>query len=160
MHGLVALLPRVADRVDAPLIAAGGIADGRGVAAALTLGASAVQIGTAFLACDESSIDQDYRDALRGPKGHSTCLTRAFTGRLARAIPNRFTAEMADAETAPYPVQSWLTGLVRRAARVQGRSDLQNWWAGQAAPLIRHHHAADLFRALVDETDAVIHQRR
>ena len=160
LHGLIALLPRVADRVALPLIAAGGIADGRGVAAAFTLGASAVQIGTAFLACTESSIDDDYRAALRGARGASTCLTRAFTGRLARAIPNRFTAEMAGVDPAPYPVQSWLTGQIRRAARAQGRSDLQNWWAGQAAPLVKNLHAADLFHALVDETEAVMHQRR
>lgn len=162
LHGLVALLPRAADRVTKPLVAAGGIADGRGVAAALTLGASAVQIGTAFLACDESSIDAAYHAALFGPKGETTCLTRAFSGRLARAIPNRFTSAMADdaADIAPYPVQSWLTSKLRNAARQRGSSEMQNWWAGQAAPLVKHVRAAELFRALVSETDKILGSRR
>ena len=158
LHGLLTLVPRTADRVGKPLIAAGGIADGRGIAAALTLGASAVQIGTAFLACVESMIDPAYRAALRGPQGEVTCLTRAFSGRLARAIPNRFIWEMAGAagDIAPYPVQSWLTNKLRNAARDRGCFDMQNWWAGQGAPLLKHDRAADLFLALVNETDALL----
>lgn len=160
LMGTLSLVPMVVDAVRIPVIAAGGIADGRGVAAALCLGAQGVQIGTAFLACDESAASAIHRTALRGPGACDTVLTRAFTGRLARGIRNTFTETMrAHAGAyAPYPVQAWLTAQYKQAAIERGRSDLLALWSGQSAPLIRHRKARDLFAALVQETDRVLGQ--
>ena len=162
LTGTFALVPQVADAVDVPVIAAGGIADGRGVAAALTLGAQAVQIGTAFLACTESATSAIHRDALFSPAAKRTALTRAFSGRLARGIRNRFMEELRSHESAlpMYPVQNWLTGIMKPSAIAQGRSELMSLWAGQGAPLLRHCHAAALFRALVEETDGLLRGRQ
>jgi nitronate monooxygenase len=154
LMGTMALIPQMADSVHIPVIAAGGIADGRGIAAALHLGAQAVQIGTAFLACRESGASQLHREWLRSTHARHTALTRAFTGRLARAIHNRFIAEMRNAEhqVPPYPVQAWLTGQFRNAATKQGRAELLPLWSGQSASQIRHDNAGDLMQALVADT--------
>jgi nitronate monooxygenase len=151
--GTVALIPTVVDRVTLPVIAAGGIADGRGIAAALTLGASGVQIGTAFLACDESGAPPIHRERLFSDDAKYTGLTRAFTGRLARGLRNTLmTAGDEMTERLPYPAQGWFASSFRKAAMEQGRWDLMSLWAGQAAPLLKHRKARDLFAALVDET--------
>ena len=157
LSGLFTLLPQVVDRVTVPVIAAGGIADGRGVAAALALGASAVQVGTAFLACEESAADETYRDILFSPRARETRLTRVFTGRLARSVRTRLLDELErePAEVAPYPVQNWLTNKIRNQARQVGNVDLRNYWAGQAAPLLRHRSAAALFDAFVTGADEI-----
>jgi nitronate monooxygenase len=152
--GTLALVPQVRDTVRIPVIAAGGIADSRGVAAALALGADAVQIGTAFLACEESNAGPLHRQALFGPLAGQTALTRGFSGRLARGLRNpmlaAFDTAPADA-VLPYPVQNWLTGQLKRAAIVQGRADLMSLWSGQGAPLLKHHKVADLMRALLPQ---------
>jgi nitronate monooxygenase len=156
--GTLALIPQVVDRVSAPVIAAGGIADGRGVAAALALGAQGVQLGTAFLACDESGAPASHRARLLGEGERATTLTRIFTGRLARGLTSRLTQELRGEEghTAPYPAQGWIMQQIRRAALAQGRSDLIAMWAGQSAPLLRHRHATALLAAIVEETEAVL----
>ncbi len=152
LTGTMALVPQVVDAVRAPVIAAGGIADGRGVAAALALGAAAAQVGTAFLACDESAAPTLHREALFSDDARRTTLTRAFSGRLARGLHNRFVDEAsAHGEVAPYPVQGWLTGALRAAALAQGRADLLALWAGQSAGLVRHRSAVALLASLVDE---------
>jgi nitronate monooxygenase len=153
--GTFSLVPQVADAVSVPVIAAGGIADGRGVAAALTLGADGVQIGTGFLGTDESGASALHKQALHGPDARVTVLTRLFSGRLARAIPNRFIAELADAENdvPGYPVQNALMLPVRRAATEQGLPDYVNLWAGQAATLTRSRPAAEYFRSLVADAE-------
>ncbi|GAA0671022.1 nitronate monooxygenase family protein [Kitasatospora atroaurantiaca] len=135
--GTFALVPQVADAVSVPVVAAGGIADGRGIAAALLLGAEAVQIGTAFLATEESGATEPHRQALLGPEARTTVLTRLFSGRHARGIPNRFVREYAEFEdqVPPYPVQNALMQPTRAAAAAQGRADHLNLWSGQAAPL-------------------------
>ncbi|MCY0940488.1 NAD(P)H-dependent flavin oxidoreductase [Streptomyces antarcticus] len=135
--GTFSLVPQVADAVSVPVIAAGGIADGRGMAAALALGADAVQIGTAFLATRESGASAAHKRALNSPEARTTVLTRLFTGRTARGIVNRFVRDMAPYEEAvpPYPVQSALMQSIRREAGVQGQEDLGSLWAGQAAAL-------------------------
>lgn len=158
LTGLFALLPQVADRVKIPVIAAGGVADGRCVAAAFNLGACGVQVGTAFLACEESAVSPAYKETLFSAAGADTCLTTAFTGRLARAVRNRFTEDMRAAadEIAPYPVQGWLTAHIRAAARAQGREDLLNYWAGQNAALLRHRRAETVLNALVAQAAALI----
>jgi nitronate monooxygenase len=152
---LVGTLPlvRVAvEEVRAPVIAAGGIADASGIVAALALGAEGVQIGTAFLATDESGATAEHRaELLRGAR-HTT-LTRAFSGRLARGIPNRLTATDA---IEPYPYQSYLLAPVQQAARAQGRTDVVAMWSGQAAPLLEHRSAAALYAALTDRTDQLL----
>jgi len=155
LTGTLALVPQVADSVTVPVIAAGGIADGRGIAAALRLGASAVQIGTAFLACEESNASPLHRAKLFSADARRTTLTRAFTGRLARGIHNRFIDAMSGAQPAiaPYPVHQWLVGRFREAAVAAGRADLMSLWAGQGAPLLRHRHARPLMESLVAETD-------
>jgi nitronate monooxygenase len=160
--GTFALVPQIADQVKIPVIAAGGIADGRGIVAALTLGADAVQIGTAFLACDESGASDLHRRLLFQQEARNTGLSRAFTGRLARGVYNRFASEMRVHEPlfAKYPAHSWIVAPLRAAALAQGRHDLINLWAGQAAPLCRHHKAAELFASLVSESDELLKNRK
>ncbi|MGX1882208.1 NAD(P)H-dependent flavin oxidoreductase [Streptomyces sp. NPDC055287] len=137
--GTFSLVPQVADAVSVPVVAAGGIADGRGVAAALALGADAVQVGTGFLATRESGASAVHKKALSGPDARTTVLTRLFSGRTARGIPNRFVREMEayEDDVPPYPVQNALMQPIRRAAAAQGRADYVNLWAGQAASLTR-----------------------
>ncbi|MBW1596970.1 nitronate monooxygenase family protein [Streptomyces sp. JJ38] len=151
--GTLALVPQVVDAVSLPVIAAGGIGDGRGVAAALTLGASAVQIGTGFLATDEGGAAAAHRRLLGTPEARSTVLTRLFSGRHARGIPNRVVRELADAEDAvpAYPVQSELMQPLRRAAAERGRPELMSLWAGQAAALATGGGAAAYLDRLVRE---------
>ena len=153
--GTFSLIPQVRDAVRIPVIAAGGIVDGRGIAAALTLGADGVQIGTAFLACEESGASPLHRAALFSDRARHTALTSAWTGRLARAIRTDFSEQMAAhvGDVAPYPAQNWLTSGLRTAAIAQGRADLVAVYAGQAAPLLRHRKASELFGALVSETE-------
>lgn len=155
--GTLALVPQVADAVRVPVVAAGGIADGRGIAAALTLGADAVQLGTVFLATRQSAASDAHRTALR-ERGDHTVLTRALSGRLARGIPNRVTDEVRD--PAPFPVQNWLTGRFRPTAAEQGRAELLSLWAGQSAPLIRHDDADALLDDLVASADAALSRGR
>lgn len=163
LTGGLALLPQVADAVSIPVVAAGGIADGRGIAAALALGAEAVQIGTGFLACRESGAHEAHRLALLSPAAADTALTRAFSGRLARGIRNRFLREIGAGAVAPYPIQSWLSGRLRAAAVAQGREDLLSLWCGQAAPLLSRGaapasapDAAGYLARLVADTETVL----
>jgi nitronate monooxygenase len=135
LTGTLALVPQVVDLVDLPVIAAGGIADARGVIAALALGAEAVQMGTAFLVCEESGASPLHRDALMGSEAGHTALTRGFTGRLARGIHNRLLGELnrPGTEILPYPLQRALVRNLSVAAEAAGRSDLLPLWAGQSA---------------------------
>ncbi|SFJ46538.1 nitronate monooxygenase [Bosea sp. OK403] len=159
--GTFALIPQVRDAVRIPVIAAGGIADGRGVAAAMALGADGVQVGTAFLACAESGASPLYRAALLSDRARHTTLTRVFSGRLARAICNGYSEEMAayGDDLAPYPAQNWLTNSLRGAAIERGRDDLLSIYAGQSAALLCHRTAGELFDALVRETRQVFQAR-
>ncbi|MFI8633783.1 NAD(P)H-dependent flavin oxidoreductase [Microbacterium sp. NPDC077663] len=145
--GTFALVPQVVDAVDVPVIAAGGVADRRGVAAALALGAAGVQVGTAFLRTRQSAASDAHRAALAAAVDTDTVLTRAMSGRLARGIPNRAvrTIEQSGA-IAPFPAQNWLTGAFRSAAPHDG--DLVSLWAGQAARLSRQDDAAAVFAEL------------
>lgn len=158
LTGSLSLIPQVVDAVHAPVIAAGGIADGRGIVAALALGAQAAQIGTAFLACDESNASPLHRERLFSNDARLTGLTRAFSGRLARGLSNRLMEQLRwkEGALAPYPVQSWLTGAMRPAAEAQGRTGLMSLWAGQSSPLLRHRSASSLMTALIREVEAQI----
>lgn len=162
LTGTLALIPRIVDAVKIPVIAAGGIADGRGIAAVLALGASAAQIGTAFLACDESGAPAIHRDALFKYTAADTALTRVFSGRLVRAIRNRLFDELEahGPELAPFPIQNWLSGTLRAAAIEQERADLLSLQAGQAGAALRYRNAAFLMIALMRETEAALARLR
>ncbi|GAC1371142.1 MAG: nitronate monooxygenase family protein [Pseudarthrobacter sp.] len=150
LMGTFALVPQVVDAIKIPVIAAGGIVDRRGYAAARALGADAVQVGTAFLATRESAAVPAYRAILHSPAAHETVLTRVLSGRLARGIPNRIIRELSEvAATAPFPAQNWLTGRFRPQAATQGNTELMSLWAGQGAALIRHESAADVLAELL-----------
>ncbi len=153
LMGTMALTPLVADRVKAPVIAAGGLADGRGIRAVLTLGAQAAQLGTAFLACEESGTTDAHRELLFSDRARNTTLTRAFTGRLARGMTNRWTEEMASraGELPPFPIQSWFLSKLKPAAVKAGRTDLVSLWAGQATPNLRHRTVPALMESLLEE---------
>lgn len=152
LMGTLALVPLVVDRVKAPVIAAGGIADRRGVRAAMMLGAQAAQLGTAFLACEESGAPAIHRELLFSDRASSTTLTRAFTGRLARGLSNRWTREFAAriADLPPFPIQSWFLAQLRPAAMATGKTDLMSLWGGQIAPNLQHRTASALLDALID----------
>lgn len=147
MAGLMALVPQVVDAVSVPVIATGGIADARGIAAALVLGASAVQIGTAFLRCPEANIPRAYADQLARTEPHETMVTRAFSGRPGRAVANAYarTASGANApRPAPYPVQRGLTRGMRESAQKNGDTDRMQMWAGQSTKLAQERPAGVL----------------
>ncbi|KQP70300.1 2-nitropropane dioxygenase [Microbacterium sp. Leaf288] len=147
--GTFALVPQVVDAVEVPVIAAGGIGDRRGVAAAFALGASGVQVGSAFLRTRQSAATDVHRQAIADAADTATVLTRAMSGRLARGIPNR---AMREIETtgiiAPFPAQNWLTGQFRAEAGRRGDGDLVSLWAGQAAGLAPSDDAAEVFAEL------------
>ena len=150
MVGTMALVPQVVDAVRLPIIAAGGIADGRGIAAAFALGASGVQMGTTFLGCPDATVSPLYRAQLRTVSDEATELTRAFTGRPARAIRNRLVAEMADTEPLEFPLQASLVGPLWQSPNEEARAAFTPIWAGQAAPLMRELPAGRLVEELVD----------
>jgi nitronate monooxygenase len=151
--GTMALVPQVVDAVKVPVIAAGGIADGRGILAALALGAAAVQIGTAYLHCPEAQISPLYRQALKGSKDNHTAITNVFTGRPARAIVNRIMREvgpMSDAAPA-FPLAAAPFAPLRAKAETSGSVDFSPLWSGQSARLGRDLPAADLTKQLAAE---------
>lgn len=163
--GTMALVPQLVDAVDAvglPVLAAGGIMDGRGIVAALALGAQGVQMGTAFLGCAESAIPADWKARLRASTDTATSVTRAITGRHARGIRNPLMQQLeARHETvAPYPVQNALTQPLRQRAARENDGDYLSLWSGQGAPLSRTREdglgAAQIVEALDAECRGVL----
>ena len=152
-YGLLALLQLVSAAVEAPLVATGGLATGRSIAAVLAAGAAAAQLGTAFMRCPEAGTSEAHREALAREEG--TALTRAFTGRTARGIVNRFMREHADAPSA-YPEIHHVTTNVRKAAREQGDADGFHLWAGEAHTLAEPIPAGDLVHRLAAEARAAL----
>lgn len=154
--GTLALVATIRDAVDIPVIAAGGIMDGRGVAAVLALGADAVQMGTAFLLADQTAVSAPWRAALETAGDDPTRLTRAFSGRHARGIENRFMREMraAEDEVPPYPVQNRLTQPLRAAAAKAGQADMISLWAGQGVRLAKPGDAGEMVAKWWEEAQA------
>ena len=160
MVGTIALVPQIVDAVRVPVIASGGIMDGRGIAAALALGASGVQMGTAFLTCEEAGIPEAYKQAILAARESDTRITRAFSGRSARGIVNRFMTEVERAggveAILPFPLQNSLTRPLRAAAAKAGRAEFLSLWAGQGAGIARRGSAAQLVARLAEEAGSVL----
>jgi nitronate monooxygenase len=152
--GTMALTPQVVDAVKVPVIAAGGIADARGIAAAFALGASAVQIGTAYLLCPEARVSPIYRQALKEAKDNETAITNVFTGRPARGIVNRLMREVGPmSDVAPeFPLAAAALAPLRAKSEMAGSADFTPLWSGQAARLSRELPAAELTKQLATET--------
>ena len=157
LTGTFSLVPQVADAVSIPVIAAGGITDARGIVAAFALGAEGVQIGTAFLACEESGASAVHRKAILSGHARRTGLTRGFTGRLARGIDNQLLQELnrPGVEILPYPLQRLLMRNLATLAEKAGKPELLQLWAGQSASLSRHNDAKTLLQTLVSEVSVV-----
>ncbi|QTE35775.1 nitronate monooxygenase [Mucilaginibacter gossypii] len=156
--GTFVLLQLIKEKVKVPVIAAGGIANGRGVAGALTLGADAVQIGTAFLAVDESGALPIHRQMLFSDAAKYTTLSRAFTGRLGRGITSRVAKDLAgkEAEFLPFPLQTTFMSPLRKAALEQQKWDMILFWGGQIAPILKHTNATALMQSLIEDTTKIM----
>ncbi len=156
--GTMALVPQIVDAVSIPVIAAGGIMDARGVVASLALGASAVQMGTAFLGCPEAPIGDAWRDALHAAEAEATTVTEAMSGKSARGIRNRYIDEVEalDEPPLPYPAQYSVSRDLRKAAAERGEAAFIAMWAGQGVGLIRRRAAADLVNDLVVESQRLL----
>ncbi|HEX3482518.1 MAG TPA: nitronate monooxygenase family protein [Kofleriaceae bacterium] len=159
--GTMALVPQVVDAVTRPVIAAGGIADGRGIVAAMALGAAAVQIGTAYLFCPEAKVAPLHRAALRGATDDGTTMTNVFTGRPARGIVNRAIRELGPltGEAPAFPLAGGALAPLKAQAEARGSGDFSSLWAGQAAALGRELPAAELTRAIAEDALARLARR-
>lgn len=151
--GLCSLLPQIVDSVKIPVLAAGGIMDGRGINAALAFGAEGVQMGTAFLTCVECGVHPIYKNALLNKEADNTVLTRAFSGKLARGLRNQFIERMSvhGIDILDYPIQNAITRVMRKESESQKNIEFMSIWAGQSTPLCREVPAAQLMAELIDE---------
>ncbi|SRR5882724_5574937 len=162
MTGTLALVRQVVRAVNVPVVAAGGIMDGAGVAAALALGAQAAQVGTAFLLCPESGVSEVHRKAIAGMDGDETAITRVFSGKPARGVRNLMIEKAAASglPILPFPVQQKLMAPLRAASAREGSADYIAGWSGQAGSLARRLPARDLVRILVEEACETIERLR
>ncbi len=151
--GLMSLIPQVVDHVSIPVIAAGGIMDGRGLMASLCLGAMGVQMGTAFLTCIESGAQQVYKEAIMHAKEDDIVLTRAFSGKWARGLKNKFIAEMKNHEDLlpDFPIQNTLTQPIRKASSSQQNADYLSLWSGQSPRLAKNQNVQTLMNKIITE---------
>ena len=148
--GTFPLIPMVKDRIKIPIIAAGGIVDQRGARAAMALGADAVQVGTSFLATEESGASNIHKQRLHDNTDGRTRLSKAFTGRWARFMPNVFLdrVDSHPEKVLPFPAQSWIAGPIRRGSVANENGDYQSLYASQAVPLVKHRTATEVFEEL------------
>lgn len=153
--GLMSLIPQTVDQVGIPVVAAGGIMDGRGLMAALCLGAKGVQMGTAFLTCKESGANQLHKKAIFQAKDEDTVLTRAFSGKWARGIENQFIRSMKEVEDSfpEFPVQNSLTKPIRKQAAAKEVQDYMSLWSGQSPGLARDQTVAELVKKMITEAE-------
>ncbi len=153
--GSFVLTQLIREQVKVPVITAGGIANGKGITAAFALGADAVQIGTAFLATEESGALPEHREALFSDAAKQTILTKAYTGRLGRGIITQLAKEVRgkDDYILPFPLQTAFMSSLRKAALTQGKHDLVLFWSGQIAPILKHRKASELMQSLIEEMD-------
>jgi nitronate monooxygenase len=158
--GTFVLIQLIKEKVKTPIVAAGGIANGKGVAAALVLGADAVQIGTAFLATDESNATTIHKQMLFSDAAKYTTLSRAFTGRLGRGITSRIAKDLVNKEKGflPFPLQTQFMSHLRKAAIEQEKWDMILFWGGQIAPMLKHTKAGELMKSILEETNACFDQ--
>jgi nitronate monooxygenase len=154
--GSMALIPQVADAVSCPVAAAGGIMDSRGIAAAMMLGAAGAQLGTAFLTCRESGAHSLYKQALLNAREDQTAVTKAFSGKLARGIRNRFMEEMKGLQTLPYPLQNDMTAPIRKQAAKLEQPEFMSLWAGQGVTLAEEVTVKELMIKLVMGTETLL----
>lgn len=159
--GLLSLLPQLVDHIKIPVIASGGIMNAKGIVASLTLGADAVQMGTAFLTCKESGIHPLYKKALLNTTKDNTVLTSAFSGRLARGLRNKFIERLSTHKEyiLPFPIQNAMSRLMRNEAAKQNCTDFMSMWAGQTASLCKEMSTAELMKELVDEINSFYEQQ-
>lgn len=155
------LLQQVVPKVRIPVIAAGGISNGKTLVAALKLGASAVQIGTAFLATEESNASLEHKELLLSQEAYTTTLTEVYTGRLARVVANVFTKDEGRRkfDFAPYPIQSTFLSTFIQAARKQGENHFLPFYAGQPSGRLHHESAGNLFKALIEEVSGILREK-
>ncbi|UOQ42611.1 nitronate monooxygenase [Halobacillus salinarum] len=157
MVGTMALVPQAVDQVSIPVIAAGGIMDGRGILASLTLGAQAAQLGTAFLTTFESGAKKQHKEAVLKAQENDTLVTEVFSGKPARGIYNEFMEDLKSFSAIPsYPIQNTLTKSIRREAAAQNKPEWMSLWSGQGARLSRNVHAKELIESAVFEIDKLI----
>ncbi|HLO69323.1 MAG TPA: nitronate monooxygenase [Flavipsychrobacter sp.] len=154
LHGTFALTRILTEHLNTPIIAAGGIADAKGVRAAMALGAAGVQVGTAFLATDESGASDKHKEALTSDKSRQTTLTKVYTGRLGRVLTNTVTLLiLQDASTAPFPLQTTFMSTLRKHATEKGNEDLIAYWGGQIAAITKRQTAQALMQELIAGLD-------
>nr|WP_304212553.1 nitronate monooxygenase [Fredinandcohnia onubensis] len=155
--GLMSLIPQVADSVNIPVIAAGGIMDGRGLMASICLGAQAVQMGTAFLTCMESGAHPVHKDAILNASDDETVVTRSFSGKWARGLVNPFIENMKEHEIdlPEFPVQNSLTQDIRKASSSQNNKDFMSLWSGQSPRLAKNQSVANLIKSIISEVEQI-----
>ncbi|MCX2981109.1 nitronate monooxygenase [Halieaceae bacterium IMCC14734] len=158
--GSMALVPRLVDALEVPVIAAGGIMDARGMVASFALGAAAVQMGTAFLGCPETALAQPWDAALNAAEADDTCVTSTLSGKPARGIRNRYIndLERADTPLLPYPAQYAVSRVLRQSTVRAGSADFMAMWAGQGVGLYSNLPAAERVEQLIDEANTLIRQ--
>lgn len=150
--GTMSLVPQVADAVDIPVVAAGGIMDSRGLRAVMFLGAKAVQMGTAFLTCKESGANELHKEAILNASEDETTLTRSFSGKAARGLKNQFIQEMKEKEKdlPEYPVQNYLTNPIRKVAKEQQNKEYMSLWSGQSPRLAKSQTVGELIHRMME----------
>ncbi|MEY8741216.1 NAD(P)H-dependent flavin oxidoreductase [Bacillales bacterium AN1005] len=151
--GLMSLIPQVTDTISKPVVAAGGIMDGRGLMASLCLGAVGVQMGTAFLTCDESGAHDVHKNAILNTTENQTILTRSFSGKWSRGIKNKFIVDMLAHENKfpVYPVQNSLTQLIRKASSLQNNKHYMSLWSGQSPKLAKRQTVESLIQSIIKD---------
>ena len=161
MIGTISLVPQIVDAVTIPVIAAGGIMDGRGILASIILGAEGVQMGTAFLTSQDSKASKLLRDAIINSKETDTVVTKAFSGKFARGINNRFIEEMSqfEGDIPDYPIQNELTSSIRKAAANLGDKELTHMWSGQSPRLATTHPANTIMSNLINQINQIMQHK-